>query len=418
MSAKKVATWGIVAALAGFMAVAAQAQLIKGFDIEVIAPDGSPLKGASASLVDLSSELNHYEGKTDDHGEFMGTGINYSTKGYKFSVDYNGAKVVRYIMPGDQDLKADDSGQRKIMLTEINFIKLDLRKASSFQGVAKDASGKPIPGAKITAIDIDDETKSFSANTNGKGEYEIKNLPFSGKGYKLTLEQQGQPPYVQMITISQLGALRIDFDLSKKQESAPVPQGPTSAQEARDLYNLGDYEGSLGKADEALKTSDDATRKPVLLIKAQCLDKLGRSADALAAFEEFNKAYPGDKEVVGVMARVASDAGDSKKADEYKKQYVALGGKVTAENYNKGVEAFNAGNMKDAVKYFELAIKDNPEDADAIRQLGTAYGATKQFGKAVPLLEHYLTLKPDASDAGTVKGILEYCKSQLPATSK
>ena len=120
MTAKKVMMWGIVVALAGLLASTAQAQLIKGFDITVIAPDGNPLKGASASLVDLSNELNHYEGQTDDHGEFMATGITYSTKGYKFTVEYKGAKAMRYILPGDKDLKADDSGQRKIMLTEIN----------------------------------------------------------------------------------------------------------------------------------------------------------------------------------------------------------------------------------------------------------------------------------------------------------
>ncbi len=400
MSAKKIATWGIVAGLACFLAVAAQAQIIKGFEIQVIAPDGSPLKGASASLVDLSNELNHYEGNTDDHGEFMGTGINYSTKGYRFTVDYNGAKVVRFILPGDQDLKADDSGQRKIMLSEINFLKIDLRKTSVFQGVARDPSGKPIVGAKITAGDMDDEAKSFSASTNSKGEYELKNLPFSSKGYKLSLEQQGQPPYVQMITIPQLGALKIDFDLSKKQESASMQQGPTPAQEARDLYNLGDYEGALGKAGEALKSNDEAIKKPVLLIKAQCLDKLGRSADALAAFEEYNKAYPGEVEVVGVMARLAADTGGAKKAEDYKKQYVALGGKVTAENYNKGVEALNSGDAKKAAALFQKAIQDDPKDADSHRELARCLAQTGDYAGAVSHLKTYLKMKPDASDAG------------------
>jgi tetratricopeptide (TPR) repeat protein len=400
MTAKKVMMWGIVVALAGLLASTAQAQLIKGFDITVIAPDGNPLKGASASLVDLSNELNHYEGQTDDHGEFMATGITYSTKGYKFTVEYKGAKAMRYILPGDKDLKADDSGQRKIMLTEINYLKVDLRKATAFQGVAKDAAGHPIVGAKVTGVDLDDETKSFNAATNNKGEYELNNLPFSGKGYKLALEQEGKQPYVKMLTIPQLGALKVDFDLGNKEEASAVAAGPSPAQEARDLYNLGDYEGALAKVGDALKENDEATKKPVLLIKAQCLDKLGRSADALAAFEEFNKAFPGDVEVVGVMARLAADAGDAKKADDYKKQYVAMGGKITAENYNKGVEALNAGKAKEAATLFEKAIQDDPKDADAHRELARCLAQTGDYAGAVSHLKTYLKMKPDAPDAG------------------
>lgn len=400
MTAKKVVMWGIVAAFAGFLASTAQAQLIKGFDIAVVAPDGSPLKGASASLVDLTNESNHYEGQTDDHGEFMATGIAYSVKGYKFMVECGGAKAIRYILPGDKELQADDTGERKILLTQINYLKVDLRKATIFQGVAKDAAGNPIVGAKVTGVDLDDAAKSFNATTNNKGEYELKNLPFSGKGYKLTLEQEGKQPYVKMLNIPQLGALKVDFDLGNKDEAAAVAQGPSPAQEARDLYDLGDYEGALAKAGESLKGNDESTKKPVLLIKAQCLDKLGRSADALAAFEEFNKAFPGDVEVMGVMARLAADGGDAKKADDYKKQYVAMGGKVTAENYNKGVEALNAGNAKGAAALFQKAIQDDPKDADAHRELARCLAQTGDYAGAVSNLKTYLKMKPDAQDAG------------------
>ncbi len=400
MTAKTVIRLGIVAVFAGIVAASAHAQLIKGFDITVIAPDGSPLKGANATLVDLSNELNHYEGKTDDHGEFMATGISYSMKGYKLTVECNGAKALRYIFPDDKDLKTDDSGQRKILLTQINYLRVDLRKTTAFQGIAKDAAGNPISGAKIVSVDLDDETKICTATTNAKGEYALENLPFSGKGYKLTLEQAGQQPYAKMISIPQLGALAVNFDLGNKEEAAAVPQGPTPAQEARDLYNLGDYEGALAKTGEALKANDDATRKPVLLIRAQCLDKLGRSADALVAFEEFNKAYPGDVEVVGVMARLAADTGDTKKADDYKKQYVAMGGKVTAENYNKGVEALNAGNAKEAAALFQKAIQDDPKDADAHRELARCLAQTGDYAGAVSHLKTYLKMKPGASDAG------------------
>lgn len=378
---------------------AAQAQTIKGFSITVIGVDGKPLAGAKANLLDLSNERNTYTALTEASGEFIQTGISYSDKGYKFTVEAYGGTVSRFIRPGDPDLRSDDSGTRKILLTDLNILKVDLRKCTAFQGVAKEKDGTLIAGAKVKATNLDDETKTFEATTNGKGEYKIENLPFAGKGYRLSLERAGQEPAVQNVQIPFLGALSVDMDLSRFTEMQ-VAQKAGAAEQARDLYKMADFEGALPLAEEALKSEDTDTRKAALLIKGQCLDKLGRNAEALAALEQYLPMDPQNKDVVGVLSRLAEASGDKSKAEKYQKQFVALGGKIVGVNYNKGVEALNAGDLPTAVKALEAAVQDDPADADAHKALAMTYARTGNYKGVVDHLKVYLKLKPDAPDRG------------------
>lgn len=387
------------AVIALFAGGAAQAQLMKGFVIKVIGPDGKPVVGAQAKLQDLSNERIHFQGTTDELGEYTQTGTTPNVKGFKFTVVYQGAEVVRLIQRGDKDLKHHDASGVPIYSTlEMNFITIDLRKAITFVGTVKEKDGGAAAGAKLTATDMDDETKTFQATANAKGEYKLADMPFSAKGYKLVVERAGKEPVTQMLSVSQVGELSLDIDLGNvqiQQESKPNP-----AEEAREMYGLGDFEGALPKAEEALKDDDPDTRKAALLIKGQCLDKLGRNAEALAAFEQYLPMDPQNKDVVGVLSRLAEAAGEKAKAEKYQKQFVALGGKIVGQNFNKGVEALNAGDVNGAAKFLEAAVADDASDAEAHKALAMAYARTGNYRGVVEHLKAYLKLKPDAPDRG------------------
>jgi Flp pilus assembly protein TadD len=73
---------------------------------------------------------------------------------------------------------------------------------------------------------------------------------------------------------------------------------------------------------------------------------------------------------------------------------------VTAENFNKGVEALNANRAKDAVAFLEKALLDDPKDAEAHKALAMACAQTGNYRGVVDNLKAYLKLKPDASDRG------------------
>lgn len=400
MDIRATVRWAAIIAVAVWVGAAAQAQNIYGFSFTVVGVDGKPLVGAPCTLQDLATENNLYSGVTDKNGDYFQTNIPYSTKGYKLTVEAHGGKVFRLIQNGDPDLKSDSTGLKKILLTTMNYIKLDLRKCSSFHGTVKDQDGTLLANTKVTATNLDDETKVFETKTDGKGEYQIENLPFSGKGYKLTLYREGKDPFVQTFQIAQVGVLNIPLDLSQAQvQQTQVETKPSPALEARDLYSLQEYEGAIAKAEEAILTDDPDSQKAGLLIKGKSLDALGRNGDALTTFEAYLKLDPQNQDVVGVLLRLAEAVGDKAKVAEYEKQYTALGGKIAGKSYNKGVDALNAGKPKEAAALFAKAIEEDPNDAEAHRELATCKAQLGDFAGTIKHLEIYLKMKPDASDA-------------------
>jgi protein O-mannosyl-transferase len=78
-----------------------------------------------------------------------------------------------------------------------------------------------------------------------------------------------------------------------------------------------------------------------------------------------------------------------------------------AVNPRRGKVAFNAGTMilehhpersADAVRYLERAVEIQPEDADALANLGVAYYQTGDLARAIASFERAVALAPDRAD--------------------
>lgn len=388
-SASRVLLVGLVTLL---LSLGAFAQLTKGFRGKVYDKDGKSVAGAPVTIQDQSNAGNHYEIKTDSAGTFVQIGIPYSDKGYTVSVQVPGLPPMTKV------------AKPKLMdVTEMNF---DPRRDVGFQGTVKDKQGKVVSGAQITLVNLADEAHPYKAKTDSKGVYEEDGLPYSDKGYTITALIPGEQPFSKTLSIPQIAMLEVSFNFANPGEAGGGGSaGPNHAAEAKQLYELGDYEGALGKAQAAIddKASDADNVKAAKFIKAVSLDKLEHTADALAAFEDYNKAYPGDVNVLGALAKLAEEAGDTTKAEAYKKEFAAKGGKITGETYNDGVKAFNDGDLAKATQLFQKAIKEDPKDADSIRELGRTYGATGNYAGAVEQFKLYLKAKPDAKDAAEVQ---------------
>lgn len=391
-----------VASLALALGLAASAQLTKGFTGTVRDMNGKGVPGVTVVLEDTANTSNHYEVKTDKDGYFAYTGLPFSDKGYKITAEVPG-------LPGFVRTE-------KPKLSEVTDVTLDPRKGVGFSGTVTDAQGKPVGGAKITIVNLADESKTKTTKTDGKGNYRAEGFPYTDKGYKITCEIAGEEPKVRTVGISQIATLDISFGPGSGEGAASQQAaGPGPAGEAQQLFDLNDYEGALSKANDALATKglDEQSTRGVLLIKARSLEELGRTDEAIASYEEVNKLAPGDVNVLGTLAKLYEAKGDKAKADAYKKEFAAKGGKIIGQTYNDGVKAFNAGDFAKAAQLFEKAITEDPSDLDAERQLGIVYGALGDFSKAIPHLEKYLKAKPDAGDRATVESVLKYCKDSL-----
>ncbi len=400
--------FAILGALVFLVATAASAQLAKGFLGRVLDKDGKPVAGATVSLTDESNPGNHYDVKTDDHGEYIQIGIPYSDKGYAVSVQLPGMPVLGLI------------AKPKLMtITELTF---DPRKCVGFQGTVSDKGGKPLSNVTVTIINLDDESHPVTTKTDSKGFYKKTDLPYSEKGYKLTAQIPGEGPISKSLSmpsqmigqadsqaegpIHQVAVMVADLKSGAPEEaSGGTSQATSKAEEAKQLYDLGDYEGALAKADEAIasKDTDKDSLKAAKLIKATCLKKLDRTDEAIAAFEDYNKDDPGNVNVLGELYNLSEKKGDKAKAEMYKKEFQAKGGKVQGATYNEGVNALNDGNAEKAVTLFQAAIKENPADPDSHRELARSYAQLGKFPETIEELQMYLKMKPNADDAETWK---------------
>ncbi len=400
--------FAILGALTFLVAAAASAQLAKGFRGKVLDMGGKPVAGATVSLTDESNPGNHYDVKTDDHGEYIQIGIPYSEKGYEVSVHLPGMPVLGMI------------AKPKLMtLTDLTF---DPRKCVGFQGTVNDKGGRPLSNVTVTITNLDDEAHPFTTKTDSKGFYKKTDLPYSDKGYKLTAQIPGEAPLSKSLAvppqmvgqadsqaegpIHQVAVMVADLKFGAPEEgSTGTSQTASQTAEAKQMYDLGDYEGALAKADEAIasKDTDKESLKAAKLIRATCLKKLDRTDEAIAAFEDYNKDNPGNVNVLGELYNLCEKKGDKAKAEMYKKEFQAKGGQVQGATYNEGVNALNDGNAEKAVTLFQAAIKENPADPDSHRELARSYAQLGKFPETIEELKIYLKMKPNADDAETWK---------------
>ncbi len=379
-------------ALAIMMTVGSLAQVTKGFRGRVVDNDGKPVPGVPVVFEDLANATNHYEVKTEPDGEFVQTGLFYTVAGYRITASVpNLPPMIKVEKPKLMDL------------IEVNF---DPRTGVGFNGTVRDRAGQPVAGAKITIVNLADESKVSTEKTDSKGYYRQADLPYTEKGYRLTCQVPGEQPMTRSVGVQQIAMLDGSFTLGQAQ-AAPQASAAvsTKAADAKAMFELGDYEGALSKADEAIAANDNANA--ARLIKATCLARLERTDDAIAAFEGYNKDNPGDVNILGELYKLYEKKGDTAKTEEYRKEFVAKGGKISGQIYNDGVNALNAGNAQKAASSFKEAIKENPTDPDAHRELARCYAQMGKFQETVDELQIYLKMKPNAEDADTWKAAIQ-----------
>src|ERR1051326_4697981 len=65
----------------------------------------------------------------------------------------------------------------------------------------------------------------------------------------------------------------------------------------------------------------------------------------------------------------------------------------------KGINNGNLGNISEAIKCFQKAIKFNPHFAEAYGNLGVSYIEKKEYQLAINALKKSVQLKPDLAEA-------------------
>jgi len=353
-----------------------------------------------------------------------------------------------------------------ILLVAVPLLSLSLQAQSSasVRGVCTDAQGKPITGAVVEWLNMDNGRK-YELKTNGKGEY--FSLGIAPGKYKVTLFKDGKDLYhfngagVGMDEVVQ------DFDLKKEASNQAAQQGLTpeqvkqqqeqaekNAKEVNTVKSLNDKlaaaktAADAGDLDGAITQLTDATQidpnRDLLWAKLGDYELAsgGKQTDSGekikrfdAAVTDYQKAIDLRQKAVEAAPQKAPDASrvlaqyynnmgqaDSKegKVDDAAKAY-AQAAQLDPANagqyyFNLGAIMTNTGKVDEAIAAFDKSISIDPTKADAYYWKGVnliSKETTDKSGKIIPApgteeaLNKYLELQPTGTYADAAKGLLQ-----------
>jgi tetratricopeptide (TPR) repeat protein len=78
--------------------------------------------------------------------------------------------------------------------------------------------------------------------------------------------------------------------------------------------------------------------------------------------------------------------------------------------YNIGTNYYNLAKYDDALRYYQRAVEIDPENLDALYQLGLAHLTMGNKSDSIAQFEKYLEKDAESGRADQVRGFLEYLK--------
>ena len=288
-------------------------------------------------------------------------------------------------------------------------------------GVVTDSEGKPVEGVNITVTTPNLGSFKLSVKTDAKGSYGTL-LNDCTMPYRIRFEKEGFVPHNEdkKIPIGDMG--KVDVQLTKGSEAAakaapgaPARSAPTGNEQAVTAYNAGVEALNAGdKATAEAKFLEAVTKNPDLPAGWLALTQISQDKKDWAKVIEYGQKAtdldPTLTNVYAVMAEASRQMGDKKGAADWTARYAEANPDSPEILYNKGIDLYNKGKMKDAEAALNKTIEAKPDFALAHFWAGMA--AFNQNKKA-PCREHldkYLELDPNGKEAGTAKEILPLCK--------
>jgi tetratricopeptide (TPR) repeat protein len=289
------------------------------------------------------------------------------------------------------------------------------------RGSVKDATGKPVEGAKIS-IDADANNRHFETKSDKKGEFVQIGLPPGA--YKVTAEKEklAAPPVPIQVRIG--GGAPITLVLGAG--GGMTPEVAAKNAELKKTFEEGVTASRAGNHDAAIAAFSHAAE-----LNANCYDCYYNIAFSEAQKKDYDKAEAAYKKAIELKADYAEAynglaniynatrkfdqaAAASAKAMELSGGAAGAAGAAGGGNadamFNQGVILWNAGKIADAKKQFEGAIAAKPDHAEAHYQLGMALVNEGNLAGAGAEFQKYIDLAPNGPNAATAKGILATIK--------
>jgi Tfp pilus assembly protein PilF len=291
-------------------------------------------------------------------------------------------------------------------------------------GKVLDSAGNPVEGVTITVTTSSIRTFKISVTTRKDGSYGFI-VNDATMLYDLKMEKGGFVGLnLSKQKFSTVDVTNIPNQLMLKPSEAPAarpgagsaaPVAPSSSEQAAvaynaavDLLNAGDKAGAEVKLLEAVGKNPDIPQAwQALAVVAHDKKDWGKT------LEYGQKALdldPSNTNLYGLMTDAAEKSGDKKAAAEWRKKYDEANPDSPEILYNKGVDAYNKGKMKDAEAALSRALEAKPDLAMGHYLLGMVSFNLNKKAAAKEHFEKYLELDPNGKEAGTARELLPLLK--------
>ncbi len=291
-------------------------------------------------------------------------------------------------------------------------------------GKVLDSAGKPVEGVTLTVTTPGLRNFKLSVTTKKDGSYGfivndatlLYDVKFEKEGYRPIGLGKQKLSTIEVTTFPNQTMLKTSEAPAGVAGAAPAKQAPPSASEqaavaynaAVDLLNAGDKAGAEAKLKEAVAKNPDLPQAWNALATVAYENK--EYAQALEYGQKALDLDPTETGLYGIMTDSAEKSGDKTAAAEWRKKYEETHADSPEILYNKGVDAYNKGKMKDAEATLQKVVEAKPDFAMAHYLLGmTSFNLNKK-AQAREHLQKYLDLEPNGKEAATVKEILPLTK--------
>jgi tetratricopeptide (TPR) repeat protein len=306
----------------------------------------------------------------------------------------------------------------------ILLISSGLALAQAGRGVARmggsvvDKDGKPVAGAKITAVFDQPGGSTFEATTDKKGDWGIMGV---GTGsWVITASAPGFLPVSTGAQISQLSKNpKIVLKLEKQAAGSGIVQDEATFQtleEGNAFYKDGKYDTALMMYEEFLTKNPGAYQ--VLLNIGDCYREKGEYETAIQKYNLLIEQAAADTamgKTIGAKGLAAIGLCYLKQdklaeSQEYFKKSIEMAPQDENLPYNVAEIYFSNQQIDDAIRYFEMAIQIKPDWADPYLRVAFAYLNKGDNVKAAENLEKFIKLEPETERTAQAKAILDAIK--------
>jgi tetratricopeptide (TPR) repeat protein len=292
------------------------------------------------------------------------------------------------------------------------------RGVARMGGDVVDNDGKPVPGAKVTALFDQPGGSAFETITNKKGEWGFMGL---GTGnWRVIVTAKGYLPVTVSAYVRQLEKNpKVLVKLEKQAAGSGVVEDEATFQtleEGNVFFKDGKYDTALTMYDEFLSKNPGAYQ--VLLNIGDCYREKGEYDEAIEKYSRLVEQAANDVTMgkslsakgLAAIGLCFMKQGKLAEAQDYFKRSIEMAPQDENLPYNVAEIYFSSQNTDEAIRYFEIAIQIKPDWPDPYYRVALCYLNKGDNAKAAESLEKFIKLEPETERAVQAKAILEAIK--------